>query len=447
MNAIEKIKNLINEKTKIAHYILICLCVALILLILWYFYRINILKSSNCTNSDALYKESEQSVMKMNSLETNYPDILTYTTLEDIYSEFTNTSDQQKFYLINYYVKSSYNSCCGGNYKNDYVSLCALENVIKQNVRFLDFEIYSVNNIPVVAASSQLNNNFLKETYNSIPLSAVLSTINNHAFASIQCSTDPLFINFRLMTVQACVLNAMNTIIKENITQTRLLSESQYNYVKCNNNNNNTLLYKVPIGNLLQKIIFIVDASTPGGCVFGNTDLASCINIVSTSKIDNTSFMCYKNTGIQSNTKKLIQNSATVTTVRYSDIVTNQVIHPETLQYHVQRKGIAVLLPDISPLVDKSTTSFNFGKDLGVQFIAIPMQTNNTNKYDSDNFFSDPTNKPGAFILKQPINCMNTPNPKLPTELSIDIVNSLNGSLQYNNNSITDVTSDVEYDY
>ena len=34
------------------------------------------------------------------------------------------------------YVKSSYNSCCGDGYKNNFVNLCALEKCIIAGARF-----------------------------------------------------------------------------------------------------------------------------------------------------------------------------------------------------------------------------------------------------------------------------------------------------------------------
>jgi len=56
--------------------------------------------------------------------------------------------------LYDYYIKTAYNACSGGNYKNDFVNVCNLINVLKQGVRCLDFEIYSIGNQPVVATST-----------------------------------------------------------------------------------------------------------------------------------------------------------------------------------------------------------------------------------------------------------------------------------------------------
>ena len=39
-------------------------------------------------------------------------------------------------------------------FKNTYVDTCALKEIIGQGVRALDFQIYSVDNLPVIAVSS-----------------------------------------------------------------------------------------------------------------------------------------------------------------------------------------------------------------------------------------------------------------------------------------------------
>ena len=66
--------------------------------------------------------------------------------------------------LRDYYIKTAYNCCAIGNFKNTYVSTCALKQVIRQGARCLDFEIYSLNDMPVVAVSSQEDYN-IKESF------------------------------------------------------------------------------------------------------------------------------------------------------------------------------------------------------------------------------------------------------------------------------------------
>ena len=66
---------------------------------------------------------------------------------------------QFSYNLRDYYIKTAYNCCTAGEYKNDFVNVCALKNCIRQGARCLDFEIYSVKGSPVVAAGPGLRGN------------------------------------------------------------------------------------------------------------------------------------------------------------------------------------------------------------------------------------------------------------------------------------------------
>jgi hypothetical protein len=120
--------------------------------------------------------------------------------------------------LINYHVKSAYNCCCGDGYKNNFVALCALEKCIANGCRFLDFEIYSYNNDPIIAASTA-NSNYIKETYNSLSLEEVLITIKEKAFnlTYTNCANDPLILNFRVMSTNLAMLKKMGDLIEKHL--------------------------------------------------------------------------------------------------------------------------------------------------------------------------------------------------------------------------------------
>ncbi len=81
--------------------------------------------------------------------------------LQKLYSDFPliktinpNNEDEFSHNLRDYYIKTAYNCCSAGNYKNDFVNICNLKAVLKQGVRCLDFEIYSVKDQPVVSTST-----------------------------------------------------------------------------------------------------------------------------------------------------------------------------------------------------------------------------------------------------------------------------------------------------
>ena len=101
--------------------------------------------------------------------------------------------------LLNFYIASSYNSCCAGDFQDSYVTLDPLEEILFHGARVLDFAIYSVDGQAVVAASPFQNPN-IKGTYNSIPIDKVMQRVSQLAFSSAKCANpdDPLFLHFRI---------------------------------------------------------------------------------------------------------------------------------------------------------------------------------------------------------------------------------------------------------
>ena len=86
-----------------------------------YRYNKNKLKKNN-TNMNLLYKKKKSKIRSVNKNEEEF-----------------------KYRLRDYYIASSYNSCCGNEFFFDFVDYEPLKEVIKQGVRCLDFAIYSVD--------------------------------------------------------------------------------------------------------------------------------------------------------------------------------------------------------------------------------------------------------------------------------------------------------------
>jgi hypothetical protein len=117
-----------------------------------------------------------------------------------------NTTIDYDYKLKDFYIKTAHNCFCSGQYSNDYVDKCALKNCASYGVRALDMQIFSIDDIPVIAANS-INTNLYKETYNSIPLKDALNDIDraffkqNSIFNETIINTmkdDPLFLIFRI---------------------------------------------------------------------------------------------------------------------------------------------------------------------------------------------------------------------------------------------------------
>jgi hypothetical protein len=168
----------------------------------------------------------------------------------NIQTAFPNGSQtlttREKGPISNYYIKSAYNCCSLGNYSNDYVGTCILTTILKQGVRCLDFEIYSINDLPVVATST--NKRYKdKETYNSIPFDQVLYLLSDQAFTGdiAPNSEDPLFLhlriksnNIKMLSELNRMLSGINTVYNGQVSNTTKLSELMGKTIIIVNNNN-----------------------------------------------------------------------------------------------------------------------------------------------------------------------------------------------------------------
>jgi len=230
--------------------------VLVVVLTLFWFINKTTLKDRNCASIASLYADNSN---KLHSI---------------------NSNSVEQYSLRDYYIKTAYNCCATGQFKNDFVDACALKNVIKQGARCLDFEIYTVNDEPVVATSSTLDRS-IKETYNSMQFSSVLSTIMNNAFSSGGCanSNDPLILHLRMKTNIEETYNKMAEIIKEKIEPSGRLLDKEYSYEFAGEQGSQNLGAE-PICNFLEKVIIIVNKSD-SNVVLENTELDEFTNMCS----------------------------------------------------------------------------------------------------------------------------------------------------------------------
>lgn len=304
----------------------------IIVVILW-IYSKSTLRERNCDDMDYLYKD--------------------FPKLHNI-----NVSNEDyQHNLRDYYIKSAYNCCCAGDFKNDYVDLCALKNCIKQGVRCLDFEIYSLNNKPVIATSS-VNDYNIKETYNSIDFADALDIIQNYAFSGSTCPNpnDPLIIHLRVMSNNINIYNEMAKQINNSI-EDKVLG-SQYSY-----ENHGVNLGVIPLKELLGKVIISIDKSNP---LFENTELDEYVNIAS--------------------------NSIFMRCLRYHDVKYTPDMD-ELVDFN--KKNITLCIPDLSSKSDNPSASLIM--KLGCQMPAMCFQTNDSNLQHYNKFFEEAGT---AFALK-----------------------------------------------
>ncbi len=282
------------------------------------------------------------------------------TQLDKIKTTITNlnTNDAQfKHNLRDYYIMSSYNCCCNGDFNNGYVDYEALKEVIKKGARVLDFEVYSVDNQTVIAASDN-DNYYQKGTYNSIPFSKTMDIINSYAFSASTCPNfnDPLFLHFRIKSEQPHVFDDMTKVLTSVFKQRRL--GNKYNYEFGGEN-----IGTEPLSNFLGKVIIMCDRSNK---VFMKTKLDEIVNVTSGSHF----LQSYRNYNIEY-------------THNYQDLINSN------------KKNMGISLPDYNT----NTTNMNANIHIkyGFQMICMKFQNIDNNLV----YYLDTFNKNGhSFILK-----------------------------------------------
>lgn len=183
-------------------------------------------------------------------------------------------------HLRDYYIASSYNSCCAGNFKDSYVSLVPLKEVILQGARVLDFALYQIDDDVVVAAGATDSDN-IKGTYNSLPLygnKGVFTVINQYAF-SLPCPnpTDPLFIHLRIKsrTNPRLLYKKLTKYVRDAFSNRLLPAEYGYEGRHSDKNSGKNLA-REPVLNLRNKVIIMVHQETNN---FRDTAFEELVNI------------------------------------------------------------------------------------------------------------------------------------------------------------------------
>ena len=259
-----------------------------------------------------------------------------------------------------YYVKSAYNCCSGGNYKNDYVSMCTLKDLLKQGVRCLDFEIYSINDQPVVATSTS-DNYCVKETFNYINFSDIMKAVSDNAFSTSGAPnpTDPMIFHLRIKSENQNMYTNFAKIFEQ---YSDLLMGKQYSYENIKNNAI-TNYGATPLKELMGKISIIVDKS--------NTAFMECAEF-------------YEYVNMTSNS--IFMRELTFDEVKNTDI--NELIEFNKL-------GMTIGIPN--PGSNPDNPSSVVLRETGCQLLAMRYQNIEANVEENDAFFNEGNS---AFVLK-----------------------------------------------
>jgi hypothetical protein len=162
-----------------------------------------------------------------------------------------------------------------------------LKDVLKQGVRGLDFEIYSLNDEPVIACST-VDNYFIKETYNSVPFADAMTMIVNNGFSASTAPNpqDPIILHLRIKSTNQKMFDKLAAIFNTYDYLT-LGPEYSFEYTQCNMVEEKKQqcysknLGDVPLSELKGKIVIIVDRSNTA--VSDNQSLYEFVNMTSNS--------------------------------------------------------------------------------------------------------------------------------------------------------------------
>jgi len=323
-----------NEQDLFISKILWYIIFTIIVILLIYYYYVRNLEKNECSFMDNLYSAINGNLRSINSADSN----CNYT-------------------FKDYYIKTAYNCCSGGNYKNDFVSICNLKDIIKQGIRGLDMEIYNIESTPVVATSTS-DNYFVKETYNYVEFGSVMNTIVNYAFSNSTCPNpqDPIVLHLRIKSNNQDLYTKMADIFKSNNTY---LLDKEYSFENRNRN-----LGDAKLMDLAGKIVIIVDR-------------------LNTSFMENKEFLEYVN---------MTSNSMFMRALSYYDVKYTPDLQ-ELQEYN--KKNMTIAMPDKGSSPDNANPIVV--REAGCQMIAMRYQ--NVDQYLEENIvFFDRANY--AFALK-----------------------------------------------
>jgi len=293
-----------------------------------------------------------------------------YDDMGKVSSINPNDNGFKGYNLRDFYIKTAYNCCALGSFKNTFVSDCALKQVIRQGARCLDFEIYSVNKNPVIAVSS-VKSYDIKESYNYVEFQEAMNIINNNAFSANFCPNpdDPLILHFRIKSSHPELYEQMSNIIYSKL-ESRILG-SNYSFESHGHN-----LGNAPISDFFTytgtgdkkqrsggKIIIIIDKSNN---MFESTGLDEYVNIAS-----NSLFM------------RALTNYDVKYTPDFSELI------------DFNKKNMTISMPDLS--VSDANVSSSLHMKYGCQMVGMCYQNYDSNLEYYETFFAESGH---AFVLK-----------------------------------------------
>ena len=273
--------------------------------------------------------------------------------------------------LRDYYIKSAYNCCVVKSNKSGFVSLCALKRCLQECCRFLDFEIYSINDEPVIAVSSLNSFNF-KQSFNYIKFKDAVRVITQFAFNPMgdggnPCNQDPLFLHLRIKSYNKKIYDKIANYIYTGFKSSNQYSilGKEYSYEWATDGGKSFRNFSdVKLEDLKKKICIIVDSSASKE--YMGTKLEEYINMTSGSPVCKADR--FDNVKFTPNMKDL-QN--------------------------FNMRNTTVVMPNLNAKAENY--SWGVAKEMGCQFISMCFQVPDNNLREYNNMFNETGH---AFVLK-----------------------------------------------
>ena len=327
------IKSITEMKESTAVFLLIVVTLMIILIAFLYYFYYSRLRSKECSTMGTIYGDLNGKIKSIDS------------------------SEQFNYTFKDYYIKTAYNCCSGGNYKNDYVDTCILKYILKQGIRGLDFEIFSINDKPVVATSTS-NSYYVKETFNYINFSDIMNIIRDYAFSTSTApnALDPIIIHLRIKSTNQEMYKNFAKLLEG---YDSLLMSKDYDSEYYGKNFGNVELQK-----LMGKIVIIVDRS--------NTSFLECPEL-------------YKFINMTS-------NSVFMRALHYYDIKYSPDLN-ELIEFNKQNMTIGMPDKGSNPENPSSVVM----RETGCQLLGMRYQYIDVNVEENDIFFDE---NGYAFVLK-----------------------------------------------
>ena len=251
----------------------------------------------------------------------------------------SNTSNR----LVEYCIKASSNSAF--NKTKNSIDLDMLNIVIARGCRFLDFEIYNIQNEPVVGISTT-NSFSLIECQTTISFNDILYFIASNAFVSTLAPNpnDPLFIQLRIKSKDTIIYSLIAKYIQKNFSPNILI--------------NGLIDINQPLSFFGGKVIFIIDKTqTPSEYL----QISNCKGILEEC------ILLEPYVNIEMGTPSFPSTNQSQTSNTTSDPL------------HVNSDGITtnisklkLFYPDIAFIKSKSNPSYySYVKDLSVQILPM----------------------------------------------------------------------------